>query len=86
VAAVAPPPSVPLQFGARHTAVRILRFYDTPEVAKHAAVQEITHFLTWGKVCHLADPHFPLESARQVHQAVEGGAIGKVVLDVTGGV
>jgi NADPH:quinone reductase-like Zn-dependent oxidoreductase len=53
-----------------------------PEAAKHAAVHEITQLLEGGKLCHLAGPHFPLESAREAHQAVEGGAIGKVVLEV----
>jgi len=56
-----------------------------PEAAKHAAVQEITQLLEGGKLSHLAGPHFPLESVRQEHQAVEGGAIGKVVLDVAVG-
>jgi NADPH:quinone reductase len=56
-----------------------------PEAAKHAAVQEITQLLEGGKLSHLAGPHFPIESVRQAHQAVEGGAIGKVVLDVAKG-
>jgi len=45
-------------------------------------VQEITQLLEGGRLRHLSGPHFPLESAVQAHQAVEGGAIGKVVLEV----
>jgi NADPH:quinone reductase-like Zn-dependent oxidoreductase len=48
--------------------------------------QEISQLLEAGKLRHLAGPHFPLEGARQAHQAVESGAIGKVMLEVTEGV
>jgi NADPH2:quinone reductase len=53
-----------------------------PEAAKQAAVAEITQLLEAGKLRHHPGPHFPFESVRQAHQAVEGGAIGKVVLEV----
>jgi NADPH2:quinone reductase len=81
-AGVAPQPPIPLQFKASNITVRFVLVYDMPEPAKEAAVQEITQLLERGKLQHLAGPHFPLESARQAHQAVEGGAIGKVVLEV----
>jgi NADPH2:quinone reductase len=84
-AGVAPQPAVPLQFKASNTAVRFVLVYDMPEAAKEAAVQEITRLLEGGKLRHLAGPHFPFEQVRQAHQAVEGGAIGKVVLDVAEG-
>jgi NADPH2:quinone reductase len=81
-AGVAPQPPVPLQFKASNIAVRFVLVYDMPEAAKAAAVEEITRLLEAGKLRHLGGPHFPLESVSQAHQAVEGGAIGKVVLDV----
>jgi NADPH2:quinone reductase len=81
-AGIAPQPPVPLQFKASNVTVRFVLVYDMPEPAKQAAVQEITRLLEGGKLRHLAGPHFPLESVRQAHQAVEGGAIGKVVLKV----
>jgi NADPH2:quinone reductase len=81
-AGVAAQPAVPLQFKASNITVRFVLVYDMPEPAKHAAVQEITQLLEGGKLRHLAGPHFPLESVRQAHQAVEGGTIGKVVLEV----
>ena len=81
-AGVAPQPPVPLQFKASNITLRFVLVYDMPEPAKQAAVQEITRLLAGGKLRHLSGPRFPLESARQAHQAVEGGAIGKVVLGV----
>ncbi len=81
-AGVAPQPPVPLHFKASNITVRFVLVYDMPEAAKHAAVQEITRLLEEGKLRHLAGPHFPFESARLAHEAVEGGAIGKVVLEV----
>jgi NADPH2:quinone reductase len=84
-AGVAPQPAVPLQFKASNITVRFVLVYDMPESAKHAAVQAITQLLAGGKLRHHSGPHFPLESAREAHQAVEGGAIGKVVLEVAEG-
>jgi NADPH2:quinone reductase len=81
-AGIAPQPPVPLQFKASNITVRFVLVYDMPEAAKHAAAQEITQLLEEGKLRHLSGPHFPLESAIQAHQAVEGGTIGKVVLEV----
>jgi NADPH2:quinone reductase len=81
-AGIAPQPSVPLQFKASNITVRFVLVYDMPEPAKQAAVQEISQLLEGGKLRHLSGPRFPFESVRQAHQAVEGGAIGKVVLEV----
>jgi NADPH:quinone reductase len=81
-AGVAPQPPVPLQFKASNITVRFVLVYDMPEAAKQAAVQDITALLEGGKLCHLPGPRFPLESAPEAHQAVEGGAIGKVVIEV----
>jgi NADPH2:quinone reductase len=85
-AGVAPQPPIPLQFKASNVTVRFVLVYDMQEPAKEAAVQEITQLLEGGKLRHLTGPHFPLESAREAHLAVEGGAIGKVVLEVAEGV
>ena len=81
-AGVAPQPAVPLQFKVSNITIRFVLVYDMPEAAKHDAVQEITQLLEAGKLRHHPGPHFPFEAVRQAHQAVEGGAIGKVVLDV----
>ena len=81
-AGIAPQPGVPLQFQASNITVRFVLVYDMPEPAKQAAVHEISELLAGGKLHHLAGPHFPFESVVPAHQAVEGGAIGKVVLEV----
>jgi NADPH2:quinone reductase len=82
-AGIAPQPPVPLQFKASNITVRFVLVYDIPEAAKQAAAQDITRLLEGGKLQHLSGPRFPLESVQEAHRAVEGGAIGKVVLEVT---
>jgi len=84
-AGVAPQPPVPLHFKASNITVRFVLVYDMPETAKENAVHDITTLLEGGKLRHLPGLRFPLEAVRQAHQAVEGGAIGKVVLEVTPG-
>jgi NADPH2:quinone reductase len=84
-AGVAPQPPVPLQFQASNITIRFVLVYDMPEAAKQAAVHEITRLLEEGKLRHLFGPRFPFESVREAHLAVEGGAIGKVVLEVMAG-
>ena len=81
-AGTAPQPPVPIQFRASNVTLRLVLVYDMPEAAKQAAVEEITGFLEAGKLRHVLGPHFPLEATAQAHDAVEGGAIGKVILDV----
>jgi len=78
----APQPAVPLHFKASNITVRFVLVYDMPEAAKEAAVYDITRLLEGEKLRHLTGPRFPLESVQEAHRAVEGGAIGKVVLEV----
>ena len=75
-------PPVPLQFRRSNTVVRNVLVYDMPEPAKDAAVADITAWLEAGALTHLVGPHFPLEQAVQAHRAVEGNAIGNVIVDV----
>ena len=56
--------------------------YDMPEPAKEAAIADITGWLESEALTHLLGPHFPLEQTVQAHRAVEGGAIGNVIVDV----
>ena len=57
--------------------------YDMPEPAKDAAVSDITAWLEQGDLIPLPGPHFPLEQLKDAHLAVEYGAIGKVIVDVS---
>jgi NADPH:quinone reductase-like Zn-dependent oxidoreductase len=78
----APQPPVPLQFRSSNITVRMVLVYDMPEPAKTAAVDDITRWLESGALSHLIGPRFPLDDVVQAHQAVEGGAIGNVIVDV----
>ena len=75
-------PAVPLQFRRSNTVVRNVLVYDMPEPAKDAAIADITAWLEAGALTHLVGPHFPLEHTIQAHRAVEGNAIGNVIVDV----
>ncbi len=75
-------PPVPLQFRRSNTVVRNVLVYEMPESAKDAAVADITTWLESGALSHQVGPHFPLEQTVAAHLAVEGGAIGNVIVDV----
>ena len=75
-------PPVPLQFRRSNTVVRNVLVYEMPEPAKEAAIADITDWLEAGALTHLIGPHFPLEDTVAAHLAVEGGAIGNVIVDV----
>ena len=75
-------PSVPLQFRRSNTTVRNVLVYEMPEPAKEAAIADITAWLESGALTHQIGPHFPLAETVQAHLAVEGGAIGNVIVDV----
>ena len=76
-------PSVPLQFKSTNVTVRMVLVYDMPDLAKAAAVADITTWLEQGKLTSFAGPHFSLERLKDAHLAVENGAIGKVIVDVS---
>jgi NADPH2:quinone reductase len=76
-------PAVPLSFKSTNVTVRMVLVYDMPEIAKAAAVADITSWLEQGKLMPFAGPHFSLEGLKDAHLAVEHGAIGKVVVDVS---
>ena len=76
-------PPVPLQFRRSNTVVRNVLVYEMPEPAKEAAIADITAWLESGVLAHQIGPHFPLEQTVEAHLAVEGGAIGNVIVDVS---
>ena len=76
-------PTVPLKFNSTNVTTRMVLVYDMPEPAKDAAVADITAWLEHGKLSPLAGPHFSLEQLSDAHLAVERGAVGKVVIDVS---
>jgi NADPH2:quinone reductase len=76
-------PAVPLSFKSTNVTVRMVLVYDMPEIAKAAAVADITSWLEQGKLMPFAGPHFSLERLKDAHLAVENAVIGKVVVDVS---
>ena len=61
--------------------------YTAPAAAKAQAVEDVGAALLDGAIGVGEDRglplhHFPLEQAAQAHQAVEDGAVGKVLIDV----
>lgn len=76
-------PTVPLKFKSSNVTVRMVLVYDMPEPAKATAITDITSWLEQGKLTNFPGPNFPLEQLKDAHLAVEGGAIGKVIVDVS---
>lgn len=62
--------------------VRFVLVYTMPEAAKRDAVAAITSALGAGHLTTLPLTRFPLEAIASAHDAVEGGAVGKVLVDV----
>jgi NADPH2:quinone reductase len=65
----------------------VLRFvlvYTVPRDALRAAVDGVSRALEVGALTTLPLHRFPLERVAGAHDAVEGGAVGKVVIDIPG--
>ena len=57
--------------------------YTEPRAAKERAVESVSTALLAGYLTtRLPDHHFPMEQAAAAHQAVQDGAIGKVLVDI----
>ncbi len=53
-----------------------------PDAAREQAVADIADWLNGGKLHHHIGPRFPLEETAKAHESVEGGAYGKVLIDI----
>ena len=65
--------------------------YSAPAAAKDVAVEDIMAAvydgaIRVGEAAGLPLHYFPLEQTRQAHEAVQAGAVGKVLIDLTGDV
>jgi NADPH:quinone reductase len=65
-----------------NASVHFVLVYTMPEQAKRAAVQEITEALKEGALRPLPIARYALEDTQAAHEAVEGGFVGKVIIDV----
>jgi NADPH2:quinone reductase len=76
-------PAVPvrqLMFGNFNLRFVIMYFFDTA-ILDHA-VGDVTKYLEAGNLVALPELHFTLEQVGEAHDAVEGNAVGKVLIDI----
>jgi NADPH:quinone reductase len=60
--------------------LRFILLYGVPRAALHQAAADITAALADGDLTELPVHRFPLSDIAAAHQAVEGGAVGKVLV------
>jgi len=83
-AASGPDPELPVR--ACMTANATLRFmllYSVPRAALEAGVRDITDAITAGALSELPVHRYPLERCAEAQDAVESGAVGKVLLELS---
>lgn len=73
----------PAKLMSRNTTLRFILVYEMPVQAKADAIRDITAALEAKELPAMDFVRFPLEEIAAAHDAVEGGAVGKVVLEVT---
>jgi NADPH:quinone reductase len=67
---------------ARNASIHFVLVYTMPEEAKREAVAEITKALEEGALRPLPTKRYALDDTQAAHEAVEGGFVGKVIIDV----
>jgi NADPH:quinone reductase len=67
---------------AKNARIDFVLVYTMPDEAKRDAVAEITEALAEGRLQPLPTRRFPLEETQAAHEAVEGGFVGKVLIDI----
>lgn len=69
-------------FMTANVTLRFILLYTMPLEAQRAAVADVSAALAEGVLTELPAHHFPLDAIADAHDAVEAGAIGKVLVDV----
>lgn len=78
-------PAVPFyRLVYRNITVHHVLVLDMPDAAKDQAVADITKWLAAGRLTHLVGQRFALDDIVAAHEAMEGGAYGKVLIDFPG--
>ena len=67
---------------ARNASIHFVLVYTMPDEAKREAVTEITRALEEGALRPMPTAHYALDDTQAAHEAVEGGFVGKVIIDV----
>ena len=65
-----------------NTRVAFMLVYTMPREAKLAAINDITAALCEGALSELPATRFPLAETAAAHDAVQNGAVGKVLIEV----
>ncbi|GAA0905089.1 NADPH:quinone reductase [Virgisporangium aurantiacum] len=66
----------------RNLVLRFMLLYTVPEPALRRATRDITAVLTTGGLTPLPSHRFTLDETAAAHDAVEAGAVGKVLIDL----
>jgi NADPH2:quinone reductase len=72
----------PWELMGANARIEFMLVYTMPDDAKRAAVDDIASALRDGALTELPATRFPLADTAAAHDAVEGGAVGKVLIDV----
>jgi NADPH:quinone reductase len=75
-------PIVPQRLLPANTVLRFILVYEMPAAAKEQAVRDVTAALEDRDLPPMDFVRFPLEETARAHDAVEAGAVGKVVIEV----
>ncbi len=67
---------------AKNARIDFVLVYTMPDEAKRDAVADITRALEEGALRPLPSKHFALQDTQSAHEAVEGGFVGKVLIEV----
>jgi NADPH:quinone reductase len=67
---------------AKNVCLRFVLIYTVPDVWLDRAVAEVTSAVAGGRLTELPAHRFALEEIAAAHEAVEGGAVGKVLVDI----
>lgn len=76
------PFAAPRSLYALNATLQFVLVYTIPDAAKRVAVDDITAALRAGALTEMPAVRFPLEEIAAAHDAVERGAIGKVLVDI----
>jgi NADPH:quinone reductase len=66
----------------RNASIHFVLVYTMPEEAKREAVADITKALEEGALRPLPTARYALDDTQAAHEAVEGGFVGKVIIDI----
>jgi NADPH2:quinone reductase len=76
-------PTLPFYpFLYKSVVLRHVLVFQVPEDGKADAVTDITEWLAGGQISHHIGERFGLDEIAAAHQAVEGGAVGKVLIEL----